>query len=80
MIKGDRMSDIITLEISTDEAIVFYDWLKRFNEKEDNLFNDQAEERVLWDLEALLEKNLLAPFKENYNEILQQARSRVRDV
>lgn len=42
-------------------------------------FEDQAEQRVLWDLEAALEKHLTEPLKSDYRERLEAARSRVRD-
>ena len=49
-------NDEILLELSSEEAIVLFDWPSRFNEKENlALFKDKAEERVLWDMEAVLE-------------------------
>jgi hypothetical protein len=69
----------VIVALSKDEALVFFDWLKRFNESEDYQFDDQAERRVLWDIEANLERNLVEPFEENYSELLSLARSRVRD-
>jgi hypothetical protein len=56
-----------------------YDWLVRFNESQDASFVDQAEERVLFDLESVLEKILVAPLKSNYTSLLAAARSKVRD-
>ena len=73
------MDEKITLELSKDEALVLFDWIKRFNEKGNNKFEDQAEERVLWDIEAILEKNLVIPFEKNYSELLRTARKRIRD-
>jgi hypothetical protein len=72
------MNGNVKLELSEDEAIVFFDWIKRFNNK-DNQFEDQAEERVLWDIEALLEKKLLIPFDSEYSKLLLNARRRIRD-
>ena len=46
------MVDDATLKLSHDEAIVFFEWLARFNAFEEHQFEDQAEQRVLWDLEA----------------------------
>jgi len=69
---------MIKLELSKDEAIVFFEWIKRFNEK-DNKFEDQAEERVLWDIEAQLEKKMIIPFNYEYGKLLLEARSRIRD-
>ena len=70
----------IQLTLSSDEALVFFEWLSRFNEKPQQAFEDQAEQRVLWDIEAMLQKQLVEPFASDYRELLEQARARVRDV
>jgi hypothetical protein len=70
----------ITLELTSDAALVLYDWLTRFNQRDEADFADQAEERVLFDLEALLEKALVAPLQSNYALLVAQARSNVRDA
>jgi hypothetical protein len=73
----------VNLELSTDEALVLFDWLVRFNALETTDFADQAEQRVLcvlWDREAILETQLIPPLKVDYSDLLEQARSRVRDV
>ena len=70
----------LNISLTKDEAIVLFEFLGRFNEKEDdNLFEDQAEQRVLWDIECILEKELVEPFQENYARILELARENVRD-
>lgn len=72
--------DKILLELTKEEAIVLLDWLSRFNEKEKpELFKDQAEERVLWDMEASIEKVIGETFDSNYAEILSKAREKVRN-
>ncbi len=38
----------IAIRLSKEEALVFLDWLTRFNNSE-QIFEDQAEERVLFD-------------------------------
>lgn len=77
-IKQDLNS--IKVEMTNEEALVFLDWLFRFNEgNHSDLFNDQAEERVLWNLEASLEKVISTVFEKNYSEILEKAREIVRD-
>lgn len=68
----------VTLELSNDEALVLFDWIKRFNEAT-HTFEDQAEERVLWDIEAMLEEKLVEPFADDYRQKLSAARGRVRD-
>ena len=69
----------VKIELTSDEALVLYDWLARFNQRADTDFVDQAEERVLFDLEAMLEKALVAPLQSDYPALLAQARSNVRD-
>ena len=69
----------IVIELSNDEALVFFEWLAKFNEQEGHAFEDQAEERVLFDLEAKMESILTQPLDPNYRELLKQARDRVRD-
>ena len=64
----------VKIELTSDEALVLYDWLTRFNQRADTNFADQAEERVLFDLEALLEKALVAPLRADYAHTLAQAR------
>jgi hypothetical protein len=72
-------NDKVTLEISREEALVFFEWLARFNKAEDVAFADQAEQRVLWDIEAMLESALVEPFDPKYDELLEAARAKVRD-
>ena len=69
------------LSLSRDQALVLFAWLARTGAGEQPAaFEDQAEQRVLWDLEAALEKHLAEPFKSNFSERLEAARGRVRDV
>ncbi len=72
----------VVVNFSEDEALVLLEWLIKFNEKgESLLFEDkQAEERVLFDLEASLEKIVSETFKGNYLEILSKARQKIRDI
>jgi hypothetical protein len=72
-------SKSVKIELTSDAALVLYDWLTRFNQREKTDFANQAEERVLFDLEAMLEKALVAPLQSDYAELLAQARSHVRD-
>lgn len=74
------VADEISLGLSRDQALVLFEWLARTGAGEQPaVFEDQAEQRVLWDLEAALEKHLVEPFKSGYRELLEAARSRVRD-
>lgn len=69
----------VTIELTGDEALVLFDWITRFTEREDKEFEDQAEEKVLWQIEAVLEKVLVEPFKPDYDRLLAAARAKVRD-
>lgn len=70
----------VELKLTRDEAVVLFEWLHRFNTKEGGQgFEDQAEQRVLWDIEATLESTLTEPFEPNYRQILDVARAKVRD-
>lgn len=71
----------VIVAFSKDEALVLFEWLHFINEVEDNgLFQDQSEQRVLFDLESELERVLTEPFDKNYPELLALARQRIRDV
>lgn len=69
----------VRIEFSEDEALVLFEWLSRENETRTLALQDQAEERVLWDLLARLEKDLGAPLAPGYEERLASARTAVRD-
>jgi hypothetical protein len=73
-------SENVSLNLSSDEALVLLEWLHRFNtEARPTSFQDQAEQRVLFDLEAVLETVVSASFLKDYYEILAKARERIRD-
>jgi hypothetical protein len=70
----------VNIELTKEEAIVLFEFLGRFNEIEDsNKFEDQAEHRVLCDIECILERKLSEPFGADYQEIVMKAREAVRD-
>lgn len=52
----------------------------RLNEEDQIEFEDQAEQRVLWDLESVLESAVVATVASDYANRLRQARDRIRDV
>ena len=72
--------DNVNIKLTKEEAIVFFEFLGRFNKSEDpTSFEDQAEQRVLWNMECILEKELSEPFQADYPEIIEKARESVRD-
>lgn len=69
----------MTVTLSGDEALVLFEWLKRFSDTGlPAPLVDQAEERVLWHVEAVLESSLVAPFRPDYDSVLNEARRAVR--
>jgi hypothetical protein len=69
----------VTLELTADEALVLFDWLARASDAGHPVpFVDHAEQRVLWDIECMLERVLVEPFSADYALLLEAARSRIR--
>ena len=73
------MKDSVKLSLTENEAIVLFDFLSRFSSENKLKIEDQAEERVLWNLCCDLEKVLTQPFQKNYIEKLAEARNALRD-
>jgi len=71
--------DRIQLDMSTNEALVLFEWLTRVNASDSDMFQDQAEQRVCWNLEAMLEPQLAALLARDYDQRLKAARAAVRD-
>lgn len=68
------------MTISKDQALVLFDFLARFNEvKRQDVFEDQAEQKTLWVLEGQLEKQLVEPFKPDYENIIKESRNKIRN-
>jgi hypothetical protein len=71
----------VKIDLSEDQALVLFQWLARAKpDQVKSLIEDEAEQRVLWAIEAQLDKHLVAPFSPNYNEQVAEARKRVRDA
>ena len=68
------------IELSEEEALVLFELLQGYGTKTDGRHLDirhVAERNALWALEAQLEKGLVAPFRSDYSDLLERARSRV---
>lgn len=78
--KANKESKNIAITFSEEEALVLLEWLHNFNEEEHSiLFQDQSEERILFDLEAELERIISVTFDKSYQEILSKSRQKIRD-
>lgn len=74
--------DEVVLRLNRDEALVLFEWLYRTDEVTNDfadLVEDQAEQRALWNLTCLLERELVEPFSAQYVQMVKQARARLRD-
>ncbi|MBX3217134.1 MAG: hypothetical protein KF850_34200 [Labilithrix sp.] len=69
------MCGSVTIELSGDEALVLFEWLAGL--KAANVAIGEAEQRVLWRIEGVLEKSLVASFAKDYAELVEQARGRI---
>ena len=69
----------VIIELSKSEALVLFEFLSRFSQGERLDIEDQAEERVLWDVQCLLERVLVEPLQPDYEVLLRAAREEVRD-
>lgn len=65
------------IELTEAEAMVLSDWLRR-NSKKNELFEDLAEQYVMWNIDCQLEKELVFPA--NYADIIAQARDTVKNT
>jgi hypothetical protein len=68
-----------TIGLKPEEALVLIDFLIRFRDKETLSIAHAAEERILWDLCALLESQVQELVDPKYNEKLDQARTAITD-
>lgn len=69
----------VQITLTADEALVLFEFLQRFSETGKLEIEDQAEERVLWNLCCLLESQVFDVLPTDYVTALQQARDRLRD-
>jgi len=71
---------ILNITFTKDEALVAFEFVSRLNETEQGgLFEDQAEQKILWLIEGQFQKKLVEPFVSNYKETIANARKNIRD-
>jgi len=71
------MTQDIQIELSSDEALVLFEVLSRFETSGKLEALDPAEECALWNAQSALESVLAEPLKEDYRELLRQAKERL---
>jgi len=65
------------LELTDDQALVFFEWLSRLEESESAPTEHESERQVLWMLHGQLEKALVEPLRPDYRDLVERARARV---
>jgi len=73
------MAEPFEFRLTKDEALVLFEWLTRLNKAESSAFENQVVRRALLNLECLFEKGLAEPSYPNWETIIREARSRLRD-
>ena len=68
----------MSIDLSHDELLVLYDLLYRLEDAQ-GIFEDLAEQEVLWHIQTQLEKELVEPFRADYQAIIESARRAVRE-
>lgn len=72
-----KESNDYILKLNGDEVLVFFEWIVKFNK--DNELSDKAEQKILSNLECLLESALEEPFMEDYKDIINRAKRYIID-
>ena len=67
----------VTLSLTHDQALVLFEWLSREDGKSDLPTEHPAEQKVLWEIEAQLERALVEPLQPDYAALVSAARERV---
>ncbi|WP_420121118.1 hypothetical protein [Nakamurella sp.] len=74
------MARQITVELTSDEALVLFEWLHRSEDK-DELQTPTAGERIaLHAVSCALESVLVEPFADDYSELVRAAAARLTSV
>ena len=67
----------VTISLTADQALVLFEWLTRQDNQGALPTEHQAEQNVLWEIEAQLEKILVEPLRPDYEALLVAARDRL---
>jgi hypothetical protein len=73
-------NETVPLVLSRAQALVLFEFLSRFSERQQLEIRDPAEQRVLWDILTDLESALPEPLAHDYEQQLERARESIRDT
>ena len=71
------MSELVSIQLSRDEALVLFEYFWRVSENDTVWLDNNAEFYAFSKFSAQLDKGLVEPFQSNYQELLAAARDRV---
>jgi hypothetical protein len=69
--------ETIHISLSKHQALVLFEWLTKQDESDTFKYDHDAEQCIVWKLQAQLERTLVEPFREDYLSKLEQARNKV---
>jgi len=64
----------ISLRLSRDEALVFFEWLASLEQRGSSAYIEEAEWRVIWSLEGQIERTLAEVLAPSYADLLAKAK------
>lgn len=68
----------VAIRLTNDEALILFDLLHRWEDEEGvSAPQSKAEQVALWNLSALLERELREPFDSRYAELVAEAAARL---
>jgi len=70
----------IAFELTSDQALVLFEWMCRTESAGSLPFEHEAEELVIWNIEGQLEHILAEPFDLDYKNLVAAARERVQKL
>lgn len=70
-----KESNDYIIKLNNYEVLVFFEWLVKF--VENNEIIDEAEQKILYDLDCLLESTLEEAFMENYKDLIHIAKKSI---
>lgn len=76
---ASHMNKTVTISLTAEEALVLFEFLTRYSDEGVLRIEHQAEERVLWDVQCVLEPQMDTINNRNYEEEVAAAREAVRD-
>jgi len=72
-------SPSVQISLTADEAVVLFEFVRRFSDSDVLSIVDRAEQRALWNLCCIFERGALAEIEGDWPDLLHHARDRLRD-